>query len=1048
MTTLSLSPKLLKRMAPTRTHPPKIKLDPKKLSQAVAEHLSHQKESWERGVTRALGEVALAEEMLSFIQHPTKPSRDLAVATIEMGLHGNNTDIRMRWLVAHFGLTEAINISFSPRTLVEAYQWHEMKNSFYFSKVTPREINNNHRANFAIALRPLAMCATASEYADACAWISSNITLADDLIFCAYLLNDHALAARAADATLGIPPKRFYNRDSLLLGVLNDPVRANAFVDNHRISFQSSPPPEAIQLLQALAPQDAEAILLKLLSDESSDQKFWLQALSGLSGPTIAQAFASRLSNKKILPLVSDYFESHPELAEAALGPFCHSRKKAEAEVAQSLLSAIKRKNTSTSVHYAPLPEILKDPPWLKKPSALPVADYQGPIPRDHIGVASFNLWKNTFERTPEKDQQVLPDPNALIGQTWGASHRLFQLTDDYAIQVLEQVGLHLYLGPYDLEQILGRFGDRFIALACQLLRSQAESSLFLLKKLRGPSVALIMAHLLQQKPLLKNEVGRYLMAHYETALPGLIQAALVADDRQDIACFALRWYAAQGLQAPVMAAARAGGVEAPIQTLLAIDPLQFFPTNLPKLPAFFDPEALPALMLADGTCFSPDAMRHIGAMLQISHINGWRYAGLDQMRALATPESLDVFAKALMEAWEREGGPPRYEWAMGSVAWLGGPESVRALQARMFSWPKEGKVDRMHRAAEILAEQGSELALMLLYLYGQRSRYADTQDLIRDLLKGVAQERGISVEDLEDRLAPDLGLDPQGQMHLDYGSRSFRVLFDENITPYLVDAAGQRLSTIPASRKADDTAKVEEAKARFRQLREDVEDLGKAQLLRLERALATQRSWHYAALQKDVIQHPLLGLLARRLLWRSALGCFRVAEDGSLADVHDHSLILADDTDVWLAHPRDVPVESLTAWQQIFSDYGILQPFPQLTREVFVLTPEEQHASTLPRCVDLPAAYPRVIGLISGRGWRRTPPDGGTVKYLEKPLSDHVMARLSIFPGLYVGPVKGTPAQTIKALSLSKTGEALPLGHLDPLTASELLRDVLTLGG
>ena len=47
-----------------------------------------------------------------------------------------------------------------------------------------------------------------------------------------------------------------------------------------------------------------------------------------------------------------------------------------------------------------------------------------------------------------------------------------------------------------------------------------------------------------------------------------------------------------------------------------------------------------------------------------------------------------------------------------------------------------------------------------------------------------VAENRGLTMAELEDRLAPDLGLDSSGSLTLDFGPRQFTVGFDETLKP------------------------------------------------------------------------------------------------------------------------------------------------------------------------------------------------------------------------------------------------------------------------
>ena len=127
-----------------------------------------------------------------------------------------------------------------------------------------------------------------------------------------------------------------------------------------------------------------------------------------------------------------------------------------------------------------------------------------------------------------------------------------------------------------------------------------------------------------------------------------------------------------------------------------------------------------------------------------------------------------------------------------------------------------------------------------------------------------------------------------------------------------------------------------------------------------LEKALVAN-----ASLPTVVLRSPV----AKGLLWRiqnaylytlkgllpSAEVHFRVAEDGSLADIRDevipgglderYTLIVdgAPYRTVTLVHPLDLPAGELEQWQRLFRDYEILQPFPQLHRTIDRRPPAER---------------------------------------------------------------------------------------------------------
>jgi hypothetical protein len=89
------------------------------------------------------------------------------------------------------------------------------------------------------------------------------------------------------------------------------------------------------------------------------------------------------------------------------------------------------------------------------------------------------------------------------------------------------------------------------------------------------------------------------------------------------------------------------------------------------------------------------------------------------------------------------------------------------------------------------------------------------------------------------------------------------------------------------------------------------------------------------------------------------------IAEDRTFADIDDDELVSPDDARIGTALPLSLG-DSLAAWSEIFADYEIMLPFPQLGRDVHRLTEEERKAVRLARFEGLtaPGAQGRRVGV------------------------------------------------------------------------------------
>ncbi|MFB9838887.1 DUF4132 domain-containing protein, partial [Actinoallomurus acaciae] len=514
----------------------------------------------------------------------------------------------------------------------------------------------------------------------------------------------------------------------------------------------------------------------------------------------------------------------------------------------------------------------------------------------------------------------------------------------------------------------------------------------------------------------------------------------------------ALRWLASTHDADTVVTAAKVHGDEAAaaVETMLAADPLDAVPARLPKIGDWLDQGRLPQVLLRDREqALPPEAAAHVVTMLTISG-PGAPYAGLEIVRETCDRASLAEFGWAVFRQWQLAGMPAKDGWALTGLGRLGDDETVRRLTPIIRAWPGEGGHSKAVNGLEVLAEIGSEIALVHLNGIAQRVKFKALKERAQEKIEEVADGLGLSSEQLADRLVPDFGLDENGSMVLDYGPRRFVVGFDEQLKPYVLDEAGKRRKDLPAPGARDDDKALGERK-RFAALKKDVRTVAGDLIHRLETAMVTGRGWTPAEFADLFVGHPLTWHIARRLVWVGVGGTqFRVAEDRTLADVEENTVPVPDGP-IRIAHPLGL-TGTLEAWSEVFADYEILQPFPQLGRAVYALTEEERAGSRLTRFEGATVASRAVLGL-ERRGWlREFPQDAGIQGSISRPAGDGRFIVIGLDPGIVVGYPDEFPETRLDSISIMDRPDgygpqgALRLGDLDPVTASEVIAELTEL--
>jgi predicted DNA-binding WGR domain protein len=754
----------------------------------------------------------------------------------------------------------------------------------------------------------------------------------------------------------------------------------------------------------------------------------------------------------------------------------------------QGLLQALQ------SAEAAPerLPPLLREPPWLRKARAveLPTLEVSVPERPEHIGWSAevkarhaayqVNAWRARRATNPVEyaltEMQITPAGRArvLAGQPlqaddvkvtkqyfYGESPEVVLLLPDAAGLALwsSYPAKHWYSWgdtSAPINAVLARHGEAALPGLAAYVQAHPEEGLAIALPVDSTRIVPTALHALRNLKKAKVPAIAWLRAHPQTALATALPMAFGKDKTaRDDAQFGVRWLVANGFEAPAREAARAHGetMSQALQALLDADPLLVLPSRMPKLPNFFVAPAFRRPVLRDGGDALPtSAMDHIGSMLAISRLEA-PYAGLAIVKEVCTPASLAEFAWDLFEAWVAGGAPSKEGWAFTALGLLGDDETARRLAPRIREWPGEAQHQRAVTGLELLATIGSDVALMHLNGIAGKVKFKALQDRAKEKIAAVAEARGFTAAELADRLVPDLGLDEQGTLALDFGPRQFYVGFDETLKPFVKDAQGARLKDLPKPLKSDDAALAEAATERFKQMKKDAKAVASLQVIRLEMSMVERRRWSATDFRLFFLEHPLMRHLAARVVWGvydkdGHIGSgFRVAEDWTLADADDAQTVLADDADVGIAHVLEMPATMQAAFGQVFADYEILQPFKQLGRETYTLTAQELKSSEITRFENKTVATGSVMGLIN-RGWERgQAQDAGWVGWFSKPVGDGLEINLELDPGTVVGDLSFEPKQRIPKILLRQVGTWDAAGHvnferLDPVIASEVLRD------
>lgn len=245
----------------------------------------------------------------------------------------------------------------------------------------------------------------------------------------------------------------------------------------------------------------------------------------------------------------------------------------------------------------------------------------------------------------------------------------------------------------------------------------------------------------------------------------------------------------------------------------------------------------------------------------------------------------------------------------------------------------------------------------------------------------------------------------------------------------------GKKLKSVPKS-VSKDTYFLE-----LKQCAKELKEQKRRAKKSLERAM-TERTDFEANELSVILDNPVLAPMIGKLVWLSdgRLGFIRKEESGlSLVD-HNGEVFPAGSRLV-IAHPHDMRVKGVWhEFMRLLYEKRVVQPFKQVFREYYPITEDEKAERTLSRRYAGYQVNPkRALALLKGRCW--------TVDYEEG--LQRVFYREDLLVRLYSIADWFSPAEveapTLEAIQFfnRRTFEIVPLEEVDPVTFSEIMRDI-----
>lgn len=244
--------------------------------------------------------------------------------------------------------------------------------------------------------------------------------------------------------------------------------------------------------------------------------------------------------------------------------------------------------------------------------------------------------------------------------------------------------------------------------------------------------------------------------------------------------------------------------------------------------------------------------------------------------------------------------------------------------------------------------------------------KFGTAQAMIAKALDRAAEREGLPRSEIEEMAVPAYGLEQAGFLRERLGQCAAEIRVGETLAASLhwTNDKGKTVKAPPAAVKRDHADELKDLKGALK----DVQAMLPAQRDRIDGLFLERKRWLLETWRERYLDHPLVGAVARRLVWvfgegSNATAAAWLRDDADGPPHADGRLVRSDGKafepkagcTVTLWHPIDEEAKpgadalrgDVAAWRAFYEDHRIRQPFKQAHREVYLLTDAERATET-----------------------------------------------------------------------------------------------------
>ncbi|MBQ8826810.1 MAG: DUF4132 domain-containing protein [Oscillospiraceae bacterium] len=366
------------------------------------------------------------------------------------------------------------------------------------------------------------------------------------------------------------------------------------------------------------------------------------------------------------------------------------------------------------------------------------------------------------------------------------------------------------------------------------------------------------------------------------------------------------------------------------------------------KKTAFIPDEYFDDVRFADmNGIASTELVRHIiGEYFCLSE--PYRITVCDKLAAKLYTPDLQACLENIYQYWLENGADNKTKVIMVPYCIYASDTQILALKKQIASWAEAQRGALGAYVINAVAINGGSTALMMVNDISAKFPHNQVKKAAKAAFSYAAKALGLPEDVLADKIVPNLGLDKNGEIVLDYGARTVTVSLMPDFTLSFFDNEKQKtVKSLPKPSANDDAVKAEEAKKYVSELKKQLKAVTAVQKTRLEAVFRNGRTWTSEAWNTLFVDNPVMHRFAGTLVWGAYKdgkleATFRYTDDGSFCDENDDIFEIPDGAEISLVHPFELEADTVEAWLEQLSDYEIVQPFAQISARVIKLEAED----------------------------------------------------------------------------------------------------------